>query len=155
MPLVFPWERRLLIEKAGEREVKLEFKPYIAYRVRDGLYAVAMYKWIINGKCPFLNDENLCSIHDVKPLACKMYPLIIGWDDKTLRVSGACPWIRDHLEELRGIDPSKVFPEEFRAVVEALAVLDRIEKLAAENGWERLVGGGFEEGELIDIDYFF
>ncbi len=155
MPLVFPWEKRLLEKKAGERGLSLVFKPYITYRISEGYYAVLMYRWIINGTCPFLDEKGLCSIHKEKPLACRMYPLLLGWDDGTLRVSGACPWIRDNLDKIRGADPSRVFPEEFKAVVEAAAILDNASKLAGRNGWERVVGGDYSGARLVDIDLLF
>lgn len=153
MPLVFPWEKRLLEEKAGERGFKLEFKPYIVYMVNDYIGVVALYRWIINGRCPFLDGRGLCSIHRDKPLTCKMYPLIIGWGDNTLRVSGECPWIRDNLEYVKRGDPSKIFPEEIKYAVQTLTTLKQMDEIAKREGWVKRIYRG-ENIRLIDIDRF-
>jgi Fe-S-cluster containining protein len=33
-----------------------------------------------NGRCPFLLDNNLCSIHDFKPIQCARAPFGFFWD---------------------------------------------------------------------------
>jgi Fe-S-cluster containining protein len=138
MPLVFPWEKRSLEEKASKTGLKLEFKPAVVFEIDRDTAAVALYRWIIRGRCPFLDDKGLCRIHEEKPLSCKMFPLLVGWDDKTLRVSGACPWVRDNIEKIKRLDPSKVFPEEFKAAVKALAVLEEFSRFD-----HVLIGFGF------------
>lgn len=147
MPLVFPWEKRRLEKHRRD----LVFKPYVVYVVNDHTYAVVLYKWIINGVCPFLRGEGKCSIHDEKPLSCRMYPLLVGWDDKTLRVSGACPWIAENLDYIKRSDPSNVFPGEFRAAVEVLSILESIESKSKKLCWKRKIYEG-ENVSLIDID---
>ncbi len=154
-PLVFPWEKRILEEKASEKRLKLVFKPYVVYMTSSDTGVVVLYKWIINGKCPFLDEKGLCSIHRDKPLACKMYPLIIGWDDNTLRVSSECPWIRDNLEYIMRNDPSKIFPEEFKHAVQVLAILKQVEEYARRRNWERRINPDSMGIHLIDIDEIF
>lgn len=147
MPLVFPWEKRRLEKYRKD----LVFKPYVVYVINDHTYAVVLYKWIINGVCPFLRSDGRCSIHNEKPLSCKMYPLLVGWDDKTLRVSGACPWITENLEYIKKSNPAQVFPEEFKAAVEVLSILESIEATGRKLGWKRKIYEG-ENVSLIDID---
>jgi len=33
-------------------------------------------------ECAFLNEENLCNIHDFKPVACQLYPFSIRKDSE-------------------------------------------------------------------------
>ncbi len=151
-PLVFPWEKRLLERLAAKKGVgSLEFRPYAGY-VSGGKAYVLLYKWVIRGKCPFL-DGYKCLIHEEKPLACKMYPLIIGWGDNTLRVSGSCPWVRENIEFIRTNDPRRVFPEELPHALKAFAILTSMDAAAKNKGWMKRVGGELADyEELIDID---
>ncbi len=137
---------------AGERGVgSLEFKPYAGYVSGSKAY-VLLYKWIIKGKCPFLNGHK-CLIHEDKPIACKMYPLIIGWGDNTLRVSSSCPWVRENIEFIRTHDPHMVFPEELPYALKAFAILSSTDTIAKKKAWKKKVGCEVADYEvLIDID---
>lgn len=155
-PLVFPWEKRTLLELGKRYDRKLVFKPYLGYEIDNNKYAVVFYRWIINGKCPFLSEKGICTIHGKKPYSCKMFPLIIGIDDNTLRVSGACPWITRYLEKIRNSDPSKVFRNEYKIAVKVFVIIKIIEEFAKSNGWKRII---FTSKELerkniifVDID---
>jgi Fe-S-cluster containining protein len=137
-PLVFPWEKRLLERIGKERGFNLLFKPYLAYRDNNN-YIIVLYRWIIRGRCPFLSSNGLCSIHEDKPLSCKMYPLIIGLDDNTLRVSGLCEWVRKHIDVLKNIDPSKIFPNEYKYALKTFILLKIVDELAHRNKWKRII----------------
>nr|WP_245521910.1 YkgJ family cysteine cluster protein [Staphylothermus hellenicus] len=155
-PLVFPWERRILLEIGERQGKKLVFKPYMGYKINNNRYTVVFYRWIINGKCPFLSEKGLCIIHDKKPYSCKMFPLIIGIDDNTLRVSGACPWITRHIEKIRNSDPSKIFRNEYKIAVKVFMIIKIIEEITRSNRWKRIIFTdkllGQKDIILIDID---
>lgn len=128
-PLIYPWEKRF-IENLVENQL---FKPYMCYSLNQTL-AVLLYRWVIKGVCVFLK-ENECSIHSVKPLSCRMYPLIIGLDDNTLRVSGSCPYVS--LEEAR-LKPESYFSEEYRVALKNYVLLKLINDYMVSNGWTRV-----------------
>ena len=147
MPLVFPWEKRRLSRLRKD----LVFKPYMVYRVKRKRYAVLLYRWIINGKCPFLSSDGKCMIHEDKPLSCKIFPLVIGLDDNTLRVSMACKVISENPDNYRG-DPSTVFPLEYPYALKTFMILKLVDRIASINNWKREIVEGDVKGELIDID---
>ncbi len=147
MPLVLPWERRRLLKYRDD----LVFKPYLTYRVNPKLYAVLLYRWIIKGKCPFLRENRICGIHREKPLSCKIFPLLIGLDDNTLRVSMACKVISRNPEEYQG-DPFKVFPNEYPYALKTFMILKIIDEIAQTNNWRREIIVNPIEGTYIDID---
>jgi len=150
MPVVFPWEKRKLEELSSLIDEDLVFKPYIVYSVGDK-NIVVLYKWIINGLCPFLRN-NKCSIHEYKPLTCQMYPLLVGWDDNTLRVSLECPWIKDNISKVKRLDPAKVFEKEYSVAVKVFLILKIIEEYARRNNWvKRVIGKEEEVNNYIEI----
>lgn len=148
MPTIFPWEKRIL-EKHGSN---LKFKPFIVYKINSNKYVVQLYRWIINGKCPFLTSDGKCSIHNDKPLACKMYPLIIGLEDNTLRVSGGCKVITEHREEITRSDPSKVFRNEYFYALKTYLLIKLLDEIANINSWEKKRIDQVGDAVFIDID---
>lgn len=149
-PLVFPWEVRKIL---GFNKDQL-FKPYLLYRTSD-LYITVLYKWIMNGKCIFLNSDNSCRIHFEKPLSCKMYPLLIGLSDNTLRVSSSCRFIIENQIIVQSIDPSIVFVNEYLNALKTYIFLKIIDEYALSNNWERLVASNnIDRDKCIDIDQF-
>ena len=45
-----------------------------------------------NGRCIFLNDDNICEIYDIRPNVCKIYPLwAMRLTDNSLKVIGHDP----------------------------------------------------------------
>ncbi len=143
--MVFPWEKRKLEKLRSLINKDLVFKPYIIYSVGDK-NIVVLYKWIINGLCPFLKN-NKCSIHKHKPLACQMYPLLVGWGDNTLRVSLECPWIKNNINKVKRLDPAKVFEKEYNVSVKVFLILKIIEEYARRNEWvKRIIG----KEEVVD-----
>ncbi len=110
MPIVFIEEKERL-ERLGVKEFKL---------IKVG--RLRLYRWIIKGRCPFNDPETgLCKIHAVKPLACKMFPLLLNPVTGEVSISQACSWVRAHLEEIKDKDPREVFPKEWEAVLKAFA----------------------------------
>jgi len=150
MPVVFPWEKRKLEKLSSLINKDLMFKPYIIYSVGNK-NIVVLYKWMINGLCPFLKN-NKCSIHEYKPLACQMYPLLVGWDDNTLRVSLECPWIKDNIDKVKRLDPAKVFEKEYSVAIKVFLILKIIEEYARRNNWvKRVIGKEEEVNNYIEI----
>lgn len=107
-PLVFSDEARRLRRLARERGVELTFKEV-------KVNGVTMYRWVILGYCPFYDRESkLCTIHPVKPLACKMYPLLYNPRTGEVVVSKDCPWVNEAVEN-GGVSLSD-FPNEVKAL---------------------------------------
>jgi len=150
MPLVFPWEKRELLKIRGD----LSFKPYMVFEISREKYAVVLYRWIIRGRCPFLSSTGKCSIHESKPLSCRVFPLLVGIDDNTLRVSLACAVIAQNPESYRG-DPRVVFPSEYPQAIKAYLLIKVLEELAAVNGWvKKYIRNGLT-GFFVDVDEVF
>lgn len=65
------------------------------------------YDWVLNvAPCAFLNDDNSCSVYDVRPLACKEYPHtnrknMFQVMDLTYQNSFICPAVVEIIETLK------------------------------------------------------
>ncbi|WP_291764645.1 YkgJ family cysteine cluster protein [Caldivirga sp. UBA161] len=107
-PLVFSDEVKRLRRLAKERGVELTFREV-------KVNGVTMYRWVILGYCPFYDrGSKLCTIHAVKPLACKMYPLLFNPRTGEVVVSKDCPWVEEAVKN-GGVSLSD-FPEEAKAL---------------------------------------
>ena len=51
--------------------------------VVDGLIMPNLKMQEKDGKCIFLQDDNRCSVHDMRPGICRMFPLGRYWEDNT------------------------------------------------------------------------
>lgn len=150
LPVVFPWEARRIRKYSG----KQLFKPYLTYSFGD-LHIVVLYKWVINGKCFFLNTDNSCRIHSEKPLACKIYPLLINLSDNTLRVSTSCRFVNSIFNELDELNPSSVFVEEYYNALLVFVLLKIIDEYALINEWRREIltsETDLQKLKYIDVD---
>ncbi|WP_054857627.1 YkgJ family cysteine cluster protein [Vulcanisaeta sp. JCM 16159] len=97
----------------------------IKYRELN-INGVKVYRWLIRGYCPFYDREGRsCTIHAVKPLACRMYPLLYNPNTGEVLISKECKWVNDALDsgEDLGLDN---FPEESKALEEVLARLYKV-----------------------------
>lgn len=103
MPVVLEEEIEILMKEAEKIGAKLQFKPYGEYKGRR------LYKWIIEGWCPFYKGK--CTIHQVKPLACRMYPLVLNLNTGEIYLSDKCLWVK-----LNGPQPLDQFPAEKEAL---------------------------------------
>lgn len=107
-PILLEEEVRRLKELGRERGVKLEF-----IKVSEGLY-----RWVIWGYCPFYDvTKRECTIYGERPLACRMFPLLINPQNGEVSVSRACDWVRANFKEIVKSNPWEVFPEEMKATV--------------------------------------
>jgi Fe-S-cluster containining protein len=99
MPVVLEEEIRTLTREAEKLGVRLKFVPYGEYN------GVKLYKWIIEGRCPFYKGR--CTIHEKKPLACRMYPLVLNLKTGEIYLSEKCLWVKQN-----GPKPLDYFPAE-------------------------------------------
>jgi len=160
-PTVYPWEKRRLEKLASEHGLELRFVPLIVYvEPRGKRCIVAMYRWLVPGFCPFFDRATRrCTIHSSKPLACRMYPLILEMPTGGLMVSGKCEWVRKQgmrfirLLEARPRLIPRVFPEEFAAAREAFADFEALARLAARLGLRRLLDTS-GCSSFIDLDLY-
>jgi len=118
MPILLPHEvyyYKILAEHMG---VKLEFN-----KLESGLY-----RWVIKGYCPFYDHSTRsCRIHCEKPLACRMFPLLLDISENKLMVSSMCNWVKKCSESIKSTigleDVVRLFPCEYEALEELLTVL--------------------------------
>lgn len=97
----------------------------IKYRELN-INGVRVYRWLIRGYCPFYDRENkICTIHSVKPLACKMYPLLYNPNTGEVLISKECKWVSDTLSYGENVGLEN-FPEEVRALEESLTRLYKV-----------------------------
>jgi Predicted Fe-S-cluster oxidoreductase len=99
MPVVLEEEKKVLIEEAKKIGVELRFLPHGEYN------GVKLYKWVIEGWCPFYKGR--CTIHEKKPLACKIYPLVLNLKTGEIYLSEKCLWVK-----INGPKPLDYFPAE-------------------------------------------
>ncbi len=108
-PILLKEEVTRLSTLAKKFNVSLTFK-----KVND-----VFYLWVIEGFCPFYDvDNGRCLIHDQKPYACKMFPLLLNIRTSEISVSLMCDWVAKNLKEVRHINPYEVFPNEMKALTE-------------------------------------
>jgi len=155
-PVVYPWEKRVLEQYAKIRGVSVVFKPFLVYR-SSCRAVVVLYKWVINGYCPFYDkSRRSCTIYRDRPFACKMYPLILGLRDNTLRLSTACRWVQEVLGETpASIDPSKVFPYEYSIAIKNFVKLKYLSEMLKSMGFtEEVVSREEHLSEAVDVDNY-
>ncbi|MEZ0319154.1 MAG: YkgJ family cysteine cluster protein [Pyrobaculum sp.] len=103
MPVVLEEEIPVLKSEAEKIGVELRFQPYGEYN------GVKLYKWIIYGWCPFYRGK--CTIHEKKPLSCRMYPLVLNLKTGEVYLSDKCLWVK-----INGPKPLDYFPHEKEAL---------------------------------------
>ncbi len=85
-----------------------------------------MYRWLIRGYCPFYDKgSRSCTIHAVKPLACRMYPLLYNPNTGEVLISKECRWVSDAINSGEEVGLGS-FPDEAEALEEALSRLYRV-----------------------------
>ncbi len=45
----------------------------------------------VNGRCYFLTEEGLCTIYDIRPIGCRLYPLIMALPSRRAIIDDECP----------------------------------------------------------------
>ncbi len=116
-PVVLEPEVKKLNELAKKFNVKLEFR-YLG----NGFYL-----WVINGYCPFYDVKTAsCLIHEEKPLSCKMYPLLLNIHTGEVSASLLCDWVMSNLDNIKGLSPKEVFPDEFNAILKLVNMIKEL-----------------------------
>ena len=124
MPVVLEEEIPLLKNEAEKIGVELHFQPYGEYN------GIKLYKWVIDGWCPFYRGK--CTIHEKKPLSCRMYPLVLNLKTGEVYLSEKCLWVK-----INGPKPLDHFPA--RGMVRfQIAQLRRVISSATRANDERL-----------------
>jgi len=132
MPLVFYWEKKELEAIAQRRGYELSFDEFLV--VDDGTGGFTyIYRWIIRGQCPFLEGVN-CTIHEKKPLACRMFPLIVEIPQNRVYLSLRCRWVRKNIEMLKSERLPYIF-DELEIAAKVIGMISEFLKIARENGW--------------------
>lgn len=91
-PILFDYEVEKVLKYARLFGIDLS---YFKFEKVD-IGGLVLYKWLINGYCPFLNlENNLCRIHNDKPLTCKMYPLLLNYSTGEIYISMDCKWVKE------------------------------------------------------------
>ncbi len=140
-PILFPWEKRLIEEIAEKHGVDVSFKPIEVYIDSNGDCAVTLYRWIIRGFCPFYRIAgSRCTIHEVKPLACRMYPLIVDMSGSRVLVSSKCKWVEERISMLNEMSRqlTSIFNDELRAASEAYTLYHDMITIIRELGLKKL-----------------
>lgn len=100
-PIAYPKEIPLLKKRLKERGIKNHFVRH------GGVYIIP------EEPCPYLR-KGLCSIEDIKPMECRLFPVKLTFKDRSfsLKLDKSCP-----AAEKLGKDFFKKAREEARAVI--------------------------------------
>lgn len=118
-PILFEDELLRIMTLARNRGFEVRYREL-------AINGVKVYRWLIKGYCPFYDKEGKsCTIHEVKPLACKMYPLFYNPNTGEVLISKECKWVNEisSSEEKLGLEN---FPNETKALEEALSRLYKV-----------------------------
>lgn len=132
-PLVFYWEKEELEKLASKKGLSLSFKEYLVVDEPNGKF-VYIYRWIIDGKCVFL-EGNRCTIHEEKPISCKMFPIVIGIPGDRMYLSLRCVWIKENMDYITPENFPHIF-DEFKIAAKVLGMVTEFFRIAKENGWK-------------------
>ncbi len=137
MPIVFYWERDMLLTLAKRRGIDLCFREYLSVDDGEDMF-VFMYRWIID-RCPFLH-KNICLIHRTKPLSCKMFPLVLSVPDCRLYLSAKCRWVSENISKVQADALHEVF-DEFDVAIRVLCLVKEFLDEARRREWKVKVYG--------------
>ncbi|NPA04510.1 MAG: YkgJ family cysteine cluster protein [Crenarchaeota archaeon] len=149
-PIVFPWEKRLLERMLNDAGLRGVFAPVEAYGpLPGGGCVVVLYRWVVRGFCPFYDSvSRRCMIHELKPLACRMFPLLLELPSGRLMLSAACDAVRPPIRG--GVE--RVFPVELRAAETVLLLYTGVVERLRSLGLERVDAS--KCGGLVDADIY-
>jgi len=146
-PTLFPWEKRLLEEVAEKTKgvaKRLSFSIVEVFRKEEAC-AIVLYRLDVSGFCPFFDiTTKKCSIHSVKPLACKLFPLLLDLSEGRIAISGKCKWVEENSKNLKEAIAKHgekllkiIFAREYSVASEVINVYNFLVSTLLEKGFRR------------------
>ncbi|MBY8982703.1 MAG: YkgJ family cysteine cluster protein [Candidatus Lokiarchaeota archaeon] len=121
---LYPEEVEKLIEIAKERNIKFHVIEDLVFPdILNSKILVITYKIRLDNKnecCPFYLKEKGCTIQEVKPLACKAYPLSLKQEDAfnfQINIDPLCNFVLKNYNKLKNINWNQIktiFQEEYK-----------------------------------------
>ncbi len=127
----YPTYKRIpLYPNEADRLIEIAKKSNVSFKIIEDLVfpdeknqKILVVTWRIrldnnNKQCAF-HIKNGCQVHDVKPLACRAYPLAIKQEDAfnfKISIDPLCKWVIENYDNLCNIDLEqikKIFPREY------------------------------------------
>ena len=112
---LYPEEVEKLIEIAKERGTKFQVIEDLVFPdILNKNILVITYKIKLDNEnkcCPFYETDKGCTIQDIKPLACKAYPLSLKQEDAfhfQISIDPLCNYVLENYEILKDIDLNKI-----------------------------------------------
>ena len=112
---MYPDEADVLIEIAKKRGVAFKVIEDLVFPdVLNKKILVVTYKIRLDNEthgCPFYNIKEGCTVHDVKPLACKAYPLALKQVDAfnfQISIDPLCNFVEQNYESLKNADFARI-----------------------------------------------
>jgi Fe-S-cluster containining protein len=144
---LYPDEADLLIEIAKERKVAFKIIEDLVFPdTLNKKILVVTYKIRLDNEtygCPFYDAEKGCTVHEVKPLACKAFPLALKQVDAfnfQISVDPLCNYVDENYNVLKEADFVKIkdiFKKEYPNAQEHLKknkkLMVKIKKLEYKN----------------------
>ncbi|MFX0039062.1 MAG: YkgJ family cysteine cluster protein [Promethearchaeota archaeon] len=120
---IYPEEADKLIEIAKEYKIKFKIIEDLVFPdIKNKKILILTYRIRLDNEkqgCPFYNDQNGCTVHDSKPLACQAYPLALKRVDAfnfEISIDPLCNFVIENYNKLEDLDLSQlkeVFKEEY------------------------------------------
>ena len=157
-PVLFPWEKRVIEDLLEDGETNTSFEPLEVWRDSKGVCIVTLYRWVIRGFCPFYDIVmRRCKIHEMKPLACQMFPLLVEVPSGKVMISSKCLWTKKNQELLKELKTPEmiahIFPSEFSAAITVLQQYNSILEAVREEKLVRV--NDFSSCKLfVDVDSY-
>ena len=144
---LYPDEADKLIEIAKKRGVAFKIIEDLVFPdILNKKILVVTYKIRLDNEnrgCPFYDSKNGCTVHEMKPLACKAYPLALKQVDAfnfQISVDPLCNYVDGNYELLKKADFARIkeiFKNEYPNAQEHLKknkkLMLKIKKLEFEN----------------------
>lgn len=121
---LYPEEVEKLIEVSKQRNIKFNVIEDLVFPdILNEKILVITYKIKLDNKdecCPFYNKDAGCTIQEIKPIACKAYPLSLKQEDAfhfQISIDPLCSFVVKNYDNLTNIDWNQIkeiFQEEYR-----------------------------------------
>jgi Fe-S-cluster containining protein len=145
---LYPEEVDKLVEVAKERGVNFKVLEDLVFPdLNNKKILVITYKIILDNEtkgCPFYDKETGCTVHEIKPFACRAYPLSLKNIDAfnyELTIDPLCNFVIANREEIKeDVDMEKIkqifineYPKAEKFFKKNKKLMFKIRKLEAEN----------------------